>query len=85
MKKAGRGPPFSLHGFSKPACQILNILPRNTARTVAACGGPFQGFPVHLVAGIVEFEMRRIAVDHGKIIVLAAFMKAEPQAEAVRQ
>lgn len=63
----------------------MNILKRKKERKVEECGGKLKGLNVNMVEGIVEFEMRRIEVDNGKIIVMDEFMKEEKKEEEVRK
>src|SRR5258707_3717230 len=71
--------------YPKQAGDILNILPCNAAGARSARGRPFKRFApqrrrVDRHAVIID-----IAFHHGEEFVLAAAVKAEPEAEAVRQ
>src|SRR6476660_1585564 len=69
---------------AEPSRQILHVLPSHAAGARAACGGPLQRLGAQRVALHRNAEMADVAFDHGEIFVLAAAVKAEPQAEAVR-
>src|SRR3569833_135616 len=65
------------------ACQILDELPRDAARPCAAAHRPGQRPAPQLFRRDLQFVEAHIAIDHRQILVLAAVMKAQPQAEAV--
>src|SRR3954464_16055881 len=70
---------------AEPSGQVLHILPGHTSGAGAARGGPFQRFSAQRIALHRDAEMADIALDHRQVFVRAAAVKAEPQAEAIRQ
>src|SRR6185312_11399112 len=60
------------------ADQVLDELPGDAARAVAARHRPFDGAGMQRVAGERQAEMIGIALDHAEERVLVAGMEAEP-------
>ena len=73
----------SVEFLSKSPGEILDILKCGAAGTRGARDRPFERFGADLLGRRLEFVMVDIGEDHVEIIVLAAFVKAEPEAEAV--
>ena len=71
------------HRHAEPSGQILDELPGDAPRTRAARRCPFQRVVVQRSALRRNLVVLDVAVDHGEIFVLAAAVKAEPEAEAV--
>src|SRR5437660_12693148 len=71
--------------LAEPTRDILEILPRGAAGTRTARRRPFERFGPQLVGVHLKAEALGIAEHHRKIIVLAAAMEAEPEAETVGQ
>src|SRR5882724_4009494 len=69
----------------KPSGQFLRELPGDPSRARAARGRPFQRFVFKLFFGEFDAKMAAIAFHHGKVLVLTAAVKAEPQSEPVRE
>src|SRR3954468_19585784 len=76
---------FSGDPDSQASRQFLGELPGDAAGTRAAGGRPFQRFAFEFGICELDPEMLAIAFHHGEVFILAAAMKAEPQAEAVGQ
>ena len=70
---------------SQPASEILDVLPGRAAGAGAARRRPFQPVAAQFFRRHIQPEMAGIAVDHLEILVLAAFVEAEPEAEAIGQ
>src|SRR4029077_3656804 len=73
------------HPDSQSPGEVLHELPCDSSRTRAAGCRRFQRFTVHRLAGMPNFVMGDVAVDHGEEFILAATVEAEPQAEAIGQ
>src|SRR5258708_23102762 len=69
----------------KPAGDVLNILPCHAAGARSARGRPFEGFAPQRRCVDRHAVIIDIALHHGEEFVLAAAVKAQPKAEAVRQ
>src|SRR3984885_13527486 len=72
-----------LERLAQPAGEILNELPGRAAGARAARRRPFERLAFKLSGWRVEAEVLGVAMDHGEVIVLAAMMEAEPEAEPV--
>ena len=70
---------------AEPAGEILGELPGGAARARAARRRPLQRVALERLLRRGQAEKLGVAVDHREIIVLAAMVEAEPQAEAIRQ
>src|ERR1700722_13464274 len=71
--------------LAETAGEILNELPRRAAGARAARRRPFERLGFKLSERRVEAGVFGVAMDHGEVIVLAAMMEAEPEAEAIGQ
>ena len=81
-----RAPSVSaLQPLAEPASEILGELPGDAARARAPCHAPLQRVAHQLVVLDLELVVGRIAAHHVQVLVLAAVVEAEPEAEAVRQ
>src|SRR6476620_912981 len=69
----------------QPSRQFLRELAGDAPRTRAAGGRPFQRLAFKLGFRKLDAEMAAIALHHREVFVLAAAVKAEPQAEPVRE
>src|SRR5579883_2325550 len=69
--------------LSQPPGEVLDVLPRDAARTRAAGDRPLARFGAELLGRDVEAVARGIAAHHRVIGLLIAGMEAEPEAEAV--
>src|SRR5712691_5432288 len=75
----------SLKGNAEPPREVLHVLPGHPPRARAARRCPFERFAAQVLDRERDAVMADIALDHGEILVLAAAVEAEPEAEAVRQ
>src|SRR5579859_4991081 len=60
------------------ACNVLDELPRDAARSRAACHRPFHSLRVQVFGGDRQFHGGGITIDHGEVSVLVAVMETEP-------
>src|SRR4051794_17202692 len=67
------------------ARQVLDELPRRASRAGPARRRPFERIGAYEVPVTPQAEMIHVAEHHLEILVLAALVKAEPQAETVRE
>src|SRR5690606_10807940 len=68
-----------------PAGEILDELPCHAARDGAAGLAPLDGLGAEILVGNPDAVRVAIAADHCQVLVLAARMEAEPEAEAIRE
>ena len=72
-----------LERLAEPPGEILDELPGRAPGARAARRRPFERFGFELARRRLEAEMPGVTVDHGEVIVLAAMVEAEPEAEPV--
>ena len=76
--------PLSLvEPHAQSPCQILNVLKRDAARARTTANRPGERLARQRLVGDGQAIMRGIAPHHVEIVVLAAIVEADPQAEAV--
>src|SRR5205823_1811148 len=74
---------LDIEPLAELARKMLRELPGDAPGARPARDAPFERLAHELVVGELQLMMRRVPAHHVEVLVLAAVVKAEPQAEAV--